>query len=146
MDGGPRRGTPNDVGRLGRLVAAVGGATVAGGTAALLAVRAQLAAERVVIPTGATHSGGRTVTGPLTAFREASVINATALQATGGRTYGELDEEDPMARMALDAALLRGSLMTSVLAFGVAAAAVLTGLVEIAIGIALDRTGRRLPE
>jgi hypothetical protein len=49
-----------------------------------------------------------------------------------------------MAEMALNASLLRSSLFTSVLAFGVAGAQVGIGAVLVAVGAGLARTGRML--
>ena len=51
----------------------------------------------------------------------AETIKLNALAATAGRTYGELGPEDPAAETARQASLIRSSLYTSVLAFGVAA-------------------------
>lgn len=135
-----------DVGRLGRLVAAAGFASAAAGAAALVVVRSQLAAEKVVIPASARWLPGRPVRGPVTAFAQADAIRRIALTATGGRTYGELDEDDPSAREAMDASLLRASLFTSILAFGMAVAQVALGAVLVAIGAALTKIGRRLPD
>ncbi|MBI5158053.1 MAG: hypothetical protein HZA58_08605 [Acidimicrobiia bacterium] len=83
------------------------------------------------------------MTGPVTAFAEANVIKRVALSATGGRTYGELPEGDPMAETAMNAALLRSSLFTSILAFGMAAAEVATGLALVALGTEMRRLPRR---
>jgi hypothetical protein len=129
---------------LGRLVAGTGAATALAGAVAWATVRAQLAAERIVVPASAPWFGGQTVRGPHTAFAQAEVIRRTAAKATGGRTYGEMDADDPMAEMALNASLLRSSLFTSVLAFGVAGAQVGIGAVLVAVGAGLARTGRML--
>jgi hypothetical protein len=86
---------------------------------------------------------GKAVRGPLSAFEEARFIQKTALDATGGKTYGELDEADPMAHMAMESSLLRSSLFTSIMAFGVAAAEMAQGVVLVAIGAALLQIARR---
>lgn len=134
----------DDVAWLGRLVSAAGLASIAAGAATWLAIRLQLAAERIVIPDSAPWLAGRTVRGPATAFAEAEAIRRIALAATGGRTYGELDEDDPLAPTAMNASLLRASLFTSILAFGMAAAQVAAGAILVAIGTALRSAGRRL--
>lgn len=138
-----RRGA-TDVALWGMLVASAGAASAVAGGAAWLAIRSQLAAERIVIPDSSPWLPGRAVTGPMTAFAEAEFIRRTALEATGGRTYGELNADDPMAKTAMDASLLRASLFTSVLAFGVAAAQVAFGAVLVGVGAALSSAARRL--
>lgn len=113
------------------------------GLLAWLTVRSQLAAERIRIPDTAGHLAGRAVRDPLSAFWETEVIRRVTLKATGGRTYGELDEDDPIARMAMESSLLRSSLFTSILAFGVAAAEMAQGVALVVIGAALLRVDRR---
>jgi hypothetical protein len=125
----------------GWLVVGAGIASCASGVGAWLTVRSQLAAERIVIPASAPWFPGQVVKGPHTAFAQAEAIRRTALAATGGRTYGELASDDPMAETALNAALLRSSLFTSVLAFGVAAAQTGVGVVLAAVGCALAAMG-----
>jgi hypothetical protein len=115
------------------------------GLVAWLTIRSQLAAERIRIPDSAPRMAGRQVRGPLAAFEEAEFIRKTTLKATGGRTYGQLDADDPMARMAMDSSLLRSSLFTSILAFAVAAAEMALGAVLVSAGAALLRLNRRLP-
>ena len=102
-------------------------------------VNSQLRRERIIVPASAGLLPGRDVRGPLTAFAEAEAIRKIALDATGGRSYGELDSDDPASEMAMEASLLRSSLFTSVLAFGVAAAEMSLGGVLIAIASALSR-------
>ena len=81
------------------------------------------------------------MTGPFTAYAEAEVINKHALEATGGKTYAELDREDPARQTAMQASFLRASLFTSVVAFGVAAMATVLGIVmrPHRLGAALHR-------
>ena len=101
---------------LGWLVTGAGAVSCAAGIGAWLTVRSQLAAERIVVAGSAPWLAGCPVKGPFTAFAQAEAIRRTALTATGGRTYGELDATDPSAEMAMNASLLRSSLFTSVLA------------------------------
>ena len=131
---------------LGRLVAGAGVASVLAGAATWLTIRSQLVAEKIEIPASASLLPGRRVTGPITAFAQAGAIRRIALAATGGRVYGELDEDDPLAEMAMNASLLRASLFTSIVAFGIAAAEAALGAVMLAIGTALFRIGRRLAD
>jgi hypothetical protein len=123
--------------RLGSLVTAAGVLQILAGLGAWLTVRSQLADEKIVVPATAPRFANRVVRGPLTAFEEADVIRQLTLNATGGRAYGELPEDDPMAEFARDAALIRSSLFTSVLAFGVAGMQVALGAVFVVIGAAL---------
>ena len=88
-----------------------------------------------------TH--GVDVTGPFTAYSEAETINKHALKETGGKTYAELDREDPLREVAMQASFLRASLFTSVVAFGVAALAAVLGVVLVLIGWALLSLGRQ---
>jgi hypothetical protein len=107
---------------LSRCVTGSGVAGVLTRAVAWVMIRAQLKRERIVVPGGDRMMAGRSVTGPLTAYAQAEAINAIALGATNGRTYAEMEEGDPLAETALHASLLRASLFTSVLAFGLAAA------------------------
>lgn len=130
---------------LARLISGSGLAGLITGVIAWLAVRSQITAERIVVPGSADHLAGHQVKGPLSAYEQAETIKRIALEATGGRTYGELEDGDPAAETALHASLLRASLFTSVLAFGIAAAQIALGGVLIAIGTALDRLVGRTP-
>lgn len=132
---------PDAVRLLARVVGGAGAVSLAGGVASWLLVRSQIAEERIVVAGSARAFAGRQVKGPFSAYAQADAIRRTALAATGGRTYGQLDEDDPMAPMALNAALLRASLFTSILAFGLAAAQVALGGVLVVIGRALAAIG-----
>ena len=80
---------------------------------------------------------GETIDGPVTAWAQADVIDTHALEATGGKTYAEMDREDPARATAMDGALLRGALFTSVLAFGVSFMAGGVGLTLILLAVTL---------
>ena len=121
------------------IIKVVGAARVIAGVTAWLVARSQLSAEHIVVPDGQGPLAGRKVAGPFGAYAEAQAIKRIALRATGGRAYGELPEGDPMAETAMDAALLRSSLFTSILAFGMAAGEVATGTALVAVGAALGR-------
>jgi heme A synthase len=134
-----------DRSKLGRLVTTAGVVQALTGISAWLTVRSQLSDEKIVVPASAPRFANKTVRGPLTAFEEADVIRQISLKATGGKTYGELPEDDPMAGFARDAALIRSSLFTSVLAFGVAGMQVALGAVFVAIGSALGSSDPPAP-
>jgi hypothetical protein len=73
----------------------------------------------------------------------ADIIAHHALEATGGKTYAELDREDPLRATAQSASFLRASLFTSVVAFGVAAFAMGVGLLSILIGLGIGSLDKR---
>ena len=145
VGGAAGKGEARAVAALAILVIVAGAVRGIVGLVAWALVRSQLAAEKIRIPESADQMGGRAVRGPLSAFAEAEVIRKIALKATRGRTYGELDENDPSAHLAMEASLLRSSLFTSILAFGVAAAEIVLGGLLVAIGAALLLVTRRLP-
>ena len=97
----------------------------------------QLADQNITVADDAENFAGEPVDGPLTAYEQATVINRHALEATGGKTYAELDRDDPARETALTASFLRASLYTSVVSFGVALMAAGIGLVLILLGWAL---------
>ncbi len=109
---------------------------VAGGVTWFV-VQDQLAAENIVVSDDADFLAGDEVDGPFSAYAQADVINKHALEATGGKTYAELEQDDPTRETAMSASFLRASLFTSVVAFGVALMAAAIGLVFILIGFAL---------
>jgi hypothetical protein len=110
---------------------------VAGGAATWITVRSQLVAENITIPDDAIAFGGNVVDGPLDAYVQADIINTHALAGSGGKTYAELDREDPARGSVMNGSFLRASLFTSVIAFGVAAFAAGMGVLFAATGYAL---------
>jgi hypothetical protein len=109
---------------------------VAGGVTWYM-VRDQLVAEKITVADDADFLAGDDVDGPFSAYAQADVINEHALEATNGKTYAELDRDDPARQTAMSASFLRASLYTSVVAFGVAAMAVGLGIALILIALAL---------
>ncbi len=109
---------------------------VAGGVTWYM-VRDQLVAEKITVADDADFLAGDDVDGPFSAYAQADVINEHALEATNGKTYAELDREDPARQTAMSASFLRASLYTSVVAFGVAAMAVGLGIALILVALAL---------
>lgn len=118
-----------------------GGFLIVAGIASYTMVSQTLAAERITVSEDACL-GGSDVAGPFTAYCEAMIIEDHALEATGGKTYAELDREDPLRTVAMNGSFLRASLFTSVVAFGVSAMAAGMGLLFVLIGVALRATGR----
>lgn len=126
---------------LAALIALVGLTMTIGGAVAWTMTANQLAEQHMTVaPYSETHPGkyaGQAIDGPITAWAQADVINTHALEATDGKTYAQMDREDPVRAVAMDGALLRGALFTSVLAFGVAFMAGGVGLVLLLAAAAL---------
>jgi hypothetical protein len=100
-------------------------------------VSSKLADQNITVSEDAANFGGQPVTSPWTAFAQADIIEHHALEATDGKTYAELEQDDPLREVAMNASFLRGSLFTSVVAFGVAALVMGLGVMFILIGYAL---------
>ena len=64
----------------------------------------------------------------------------------GGKTYAELDREDPLRQTAMIGSFLRASLFTSVVAFGVSALVVGLGALFILTGFGLRSLTSRKEE
>jgi hypothetical protein len=109
------------------------------GIIAWIAVTDQLTAEKITIPDDAVAFQGQQVTGPLTAYVQAETINKHALEASGGKTYAELPQDDPVRATVMQASFLRASLFTSVVAYGVALFAAGMGVLAILFGWAIHR-------
>ena len=130
--------------RQGRLVRLIGLAGIIAGMlmivvaiVAWIAVTNQLRAENITIPDDAPIFAGEVVDGPIDAFVQAGVINMHALEASDGKTYAELDQDDPVRDTVMNASFLRASLFTSVVAYGVALFAAGVGIVLVLFGWAL---------
>lgn len=102
-------------------------------------VSTQLRAENIVVPDDAIAFQGQVVQGPFTAYVQADIIQHHALESSGGKTYAELDRDDPVRGVMMNASFLRASLFTSVVSFGVAAFAIGIGILSILFGWALQR-------
>ena len=109
------------------------------GIVAWILVTNQLTAENITIPDDAAAFQGQQVTGPLTAYVHADIINHHALAASDGKTYAELDQDDPVRATVMQASFLRASLFTSVVAYGVALFAAAIGVLSILFGWAFVR-------
>ena len=125
------------VGLLGTLVLVAGIILGLSGAGTWAFVQTSLSDENITVAEDAARFGGEKVNGPLTAYYEADIIEHHALEASGGKTYAELDREDPVRATVMNGSFLRASLFTSVVSFGVAAMAMGLGIVFVLIGIAL---------
>jgi hypothetical protein len=124
----------------GLIAIIVGVLMILGGGIAWAMVSQQLASENIYVAKDAPFFADRLVNDPLSAYAQAEAINKHALEASGGKTYAELAQDDPTRQVVMNAAFLRSSLFTSVVSFGVAALAMGTGLVFVIIGWALRRS------
>ena len=113
------------------------------GRAAHDEVRTTLADERIIttedaeIPLAEVDSAEE-------ARAQADIIREHALAATGGKTYAELDRDDPARAVYLNSVTLRTALMESYLAFkvsdlvvGMGVIVALLGLSHVALGVFL---------
>ncbi|MBX3093622.1 MAG: aromatic ring-opening dioxygenase LigA [Cryobacterium sp.] len=146
MTSTPEEAPATRVAPRSRALKLVGLAGIAGGIVFVLvgvliwvAVATQLRAENIVIPPDAIAFQGQTVSGPLTAYVQADIIQRHALELSDGRTYAELDRDDPARATMMNASFLRASLFTSVVSFGVAAFAIGVGLLFVLFGWAVRR-------
>lgn len=121
----------------------IGIALIAGGLGTWIVVSSTLGDQNITVADDASCLGGDEVNGPFSAYCQAKVIDKHALEATDGLTYAELDRDDPLRQVAQSAAFLQSSLFTSVVAFGVAAMSVLTGVLFILIGLGMKDVGDR---
>lgn len=96
-----------------------------------------LSDQKITVADDANCAAGDDVNGPISAYCQADIIDHHTLDITGGKTYAELDQEDPKRATAMDSAFLQASLFTSVVAFGVAAMAFVLGIVLTLIGFAI---------
>jgi hypothetical protein len=114
----------------------LGALLIVGSIGTWVMVSSTLADQRITTPEDACLPE-REVTGPFTAYCQARIIEEHALNSTDGLTYAELDREDPLRNVAMNASFLQASLFTSVLAFGVAAMAAGMGVIFILIGLGM---------
>ncbi len=134
--------------RIVGIFAIIGGIImIAAGVVTYFEVKDQLKDEKITVSDDAENFAGDPVDGPFTAYAEAEVIKKHALEASGGKTYAELDQDDPTRATVQSASFLRASLFTSVVAFGVAVLVVGLGILFILVGLAtlaLDGKIKRL--
>ena len=112
---------------------------IIGGVSTWVLVRSHLVDEHITVAADASWFAGASVDGPLQAYAQADIINHHALTSSGGKTYAELGKDDPVRATVMNGSFLRASLFTSVIAFGVAAFAMGTGLIFLLIGWALRK-------
>lgn len=127
---------------LSTVVAIIGIVMIVAGGITYYLVHDQLKAANITVAEDASLLAGDRVDGPFSAYAQAEIIDQHALEATGGRTYAELEQEDPLRQTAMSASFLRASLFTSVVAFGVAAMAMGVGLALLLLAMAVNAGSR----
>ncbi len=100
-------------------------------------VSSQLGEENITVAEDASFLAGAPVVGPFSAYAQADIINHHAMEASGGKTYAQLAQDDPTRPTVMTASLLRASLFTSILAFGVSAFAMGVGILVGLFGWAI---------
>ena len=138
----PSRSGSRGVRVVGVVVAVVGAIFAVAGVVTYVMVQQTLAAEQITVSDDADMFAGQDVAGPFTAYAQADVIAEHAEEMAEGKTYAELDQDDPVRTSVMDASFLRASLYTSVVAFGVAALATVLGLILVLVGWALMRVAK----
>lgn len=131
-----KTGAVKVVGILGIIAGIV---LIVAGIVIWIMVSNQLRDERITVPDDAIAFQGATVAGPFTAYVQADIIQKHALEASGGKTFAELERDDPARTTMMNASFLRTSLFTSVVSFGVAAFAIGVGILSILFGWAFVR-------
>ena len=124
---------------LSLLVIIAGALLIVAGAVTWYVVGTQLRDEHIVVSDDAAAFGGSRVQDPFTAYAQATVIRKHALAASGGQTYAQLAQDDPVRQTVMTASFLRASLFTSVVSFGVGLFAVAMGVLMIIIGYVLRR-------
>jgi hypothetical protein len=135
--------TVRGVALMGLLLIIFGAIMAVAGVVTWVAVGNELAAEKITVSEDAPRFAGQQVDTPWEAYTEAEVIQTHAMETSGGKTYAELDREDPKRQTVMTASFLRASLFTSVVSFGVALMAAAIGVGSILTGVALQRLARR---
>jgi hypothetical protein len=97
-------------------------------------VRDTLSSERIVTPEDAGIPTAP-VTGPEEAKAQADIIREHTLRITGGKTFAELDRNDPNRTTYLQSVTLRTALMESYLAFKVSDLVVGVGVIVVLLGL-----------
>jgi len=119
---------------IGLIIIICGVVFTLAGAVAYVAVQQTLSDQKIVVSDDADMFAGKDVNGPFTAYSQAMVIGKHAKDIGGGKTYAELPQDDPNRDTVMTASFLQASLFTSVVAFGVAAMAVVLGIVLILLG------------
>jgi hypothetical protein len=127
---------------IGVIVIVAGVILAVAGIVTYAVVTNTLADQKITVSDDAAHFAGGSVDTPWEAYAQADVIDKHAKEASGGKTYAELPQDDPNRATVMNASFLQASLFTSVVAFGMAAFAAVTGILWMLIGFVLLRLRR----
>lgn len=105
-------------------------------------VSSQLADQHITVSEDAAFLANAPVTGPFSALAQADAINMHATAMADGKTYAQLEKDDPIRATVMDASFLRASLFTSVVSFGVAVFAIGVGIILALLGWATTALSR----
>lgn len=134
----------NKMPKVVSIISIVAGAiAIVTGVVVFFVVRSELASQKIVVSDDAPFLAGHKVEGPLTAYAEALALADHAKEIGGGKTYAELDQDDPTRDTVMTADFLQASLYTSVVAFGVCILIVILGVLFILLGLAMRTLDRR---
>jgi hypothetical protein len=97
-------------------------------------VRESLLAERITTPDDATIPGVP-VDSAATAMAQAEIIQEHTLAATEGRTWADMDRDDPQRPFYLSAVSLRTSLMSAYMAFKLSDLVMGLGALFLVVGL-----------
>lgn len=128
---------------MGVAAIVIGAIAVVVGVVVFFVVRSELSDQKITVSDDAPFLSGRSVNGPFTAYAEALALSDHANEIGGGKTYAELDKDDPTRNTVMTADFLQASLYTSVVAFGVSVLIAALGVVMIFIGLTFRELDRR---
>ena len=127
---------------VGIILAVLGVVFLAAGVVTYAVVSSTLADQKITVSDDAEWLAGDEVDGPFSAYAQADVIDKHTQEIADGKTYAELDQDDPNRATVMNSSFLQASLFTSVVAFGVAAFVAVMGIVLVLLGWALVRLSR----
>lgn len=127
---------------LSPLIGLFGLLFIASGAASYYLAHTQLKAQEITVADDASFLAGDNVDGPFSAYSQAATVEKHALGITKGKTYAELDQEDPIRALAAESSFVRASLLTAVTAFGLSALVAGLGVVLLFVAFALGSLTR----
>jgi hypothetical protein len=127
---------------LSPLIGLFGLLFIASGAASYYLAHTQLKAQEITVADDASFLAGDNVDGPFSAYSQAATVEKHALGITKGKTYAELDQEDPIRALAAESSFVRASLLTAVTAFGLSALVAGLGVVLLFVAFAIGSLTR----
>lgn len=124
------------------LASVAGLVLVAGGLWALNFTYQNVVRENIVTPDDASIPGAP-VRGPLTLMAQADIIRTHALKSSGGKTYAQMDREDPKRATWVTATTLITALNLGIISYAFSAFTILFGLISIWTGIIFYKLSKK---